>query len=77
MIYSLKLLDLKCIPCPLNIVKVKLALQKLSSNEDLIVDLDKGEPEIMVKNSLKEMGLCFKEIDEKENTIKLKIFNEN
>ena len=41
----LKLLDLKCIPCPLNVVKVKLALEKLSPNQELIIELDKGEPE--------------------------------
>ena len=33
---------------PLNIVKIKLALEGLSPNQDLIVELDKGEPEEMV-----------------------------
>ena len=42
---SLKHLDLKSVPCPLNVVKIKLALEKLSKNEQLIVELDKGEPE--------------------------------
>ena len=51
----LKLLDLKCIPCPLNVVKVKLALEKLSPNQELIIELDKGEPEEMVQKTLKEM----------------------
>ena len=55
---SLKYLDLKSVPCPLNVVKIKLALEKLSKNEQLIVELDKGEPEEMVLKSLKEMG-CF------------------
>ena len=41
---SLKHLDLKSVPCPLNVVKIKLALEKLSKNEQLIVELDKGEP---------------------------------
>ena len=41
----LKYLDLKSVPCPLNVVKIKLALEKLSKNEQLIVELDKGEPE--------------------------------
>ncbi len=45
---SLKHLDLKSVPCPLNVVKIKLALEKLSKNEQLIVELDKGEPEEMV-----------------------------
>ena len=59
---SLKHLDLKSVPCPLNVVKIKLALEKLSKNEQLIVELDKGEPEEMVLNSLKEMGCLFKQI---------------
>ena len=50
-------LDLKSIPCPLNVVKCKLALEKLSSYQTLVLDLDKGEPEIMVEKALKEMGV--------------------
>ena len=44
----LRHLDLKSVPCPLNVVKMKLALEKLSNNEQLIIELDKGEPEEMV-----------------------------
>tara|TARA_B100000945_G_scaffold96006_1_gene75047 strand:+ start:39 stop:272 length:234 start_codon:yes stop_codon:yes gene_type:complete len=73
----LKILDLKYIPCPLNVVKVKLALEKLSTNEELIIDLDKGEPEEIVQKTLKEMGYFFKKIEENENSIKIKILNEN
>tara|TARA_B100000427_G_C15397673_1_gene546221 strand:+ start:423 stop:653 length:231 start_codon:yes stop_codon:yes gene_type:complete len=72
----LKLLDLKCIPCPLNVVKVKLALEKLTPNQELIIELDKGEPEEMVKKTLKEMGYLFKQIEEDKNSIKIQIFNE-
>ena len=39
---SLKQLDLKSVPCPLNVVKIKLALDKLPKNEKLILELDKG-----------------------------------
>ena len=74
---SLKHLDLKSVPCPLNVVKIKLALEKLSKNEQLIVELDKGEPEEMVLFSLKEMGFWFKQIYENEKFIKIKILNEN
>jgi len=63
---SLKYLDLKSVPCPLNVVKIKLALEKLSKNEQLIVELDKGEPEEMVLNNLKEMGCLFTLIKEYE-----------
>ncbi len=64
-------------PCPLNVVKCKLALEKLPSDQILIVHLDKGEPEIMVKNNLFEMQYCFETIYEDERTIKIKIFYEN
>jgi TusA-related sulfurtransferase len=74
---SLKHLDLKSVPCPLNVVKVKLALEKLSKNGELIVELDKGEPEQMVLNNLKEMGCLIKQIKENEKSVKIKILNEN
>ncbi len=67
---SLKHLDLKSVPCPLNVVKVKLAMEKLSKNEELIVELDKGEPEEMVLKNLKDMGCFFKQINESEKFIK-------
>ena len=73
----LKVLDLESIPCPLNVVKCKLALEKLSLNETLIVHLNKGEPEIMVKRALKEMKYFFKTIEENQKTIKLKILHES
>ena len=73
----LKHLDLKSVPCPLNVVKIKLALEKLSNNENLIVELDKGEPDEMVLNNLKEMGCLFKQIKENEKSIKIKILNED
>ena len=74
---SLKYLDLKSVPCPLNVVKIKLALEKLSKSDQLIVELDKGEPEEMVLNNLKEMGLSFTQIKEHETFLKIKILNEN
>jgi len=74
---SIKHLDLKSVPCPLNVVKIKLALEKLSKNEQLIVELDKGEPEEMVLNNLREMGCLFKQIKENEKSIKIKILHEN
>ena len=73
----LKYLDLKSVPCPLNVVKIKLALEKLSNNEQLIVELDKGEPEEMVLKNLKEMGCLYEQINEYEKFIKIKILNEN
>ena len=72
-----KFLDLESIPCPLNVVKCKLALEKLSKDETLIVFLDKGEPEIMVKRALKEMKFFFITIEENQKTIKFKILHES
>ena len=74
---SLKYLDLKSVPCPLNVVKIKLALEKLSKDEQLIVELDKGEPEEMVFNNLKEMGFFYIQIKEYEKSLKIRILNEN
>ena len=73
----LKYLDLKSVPCPLNVVKIKLALEKLSKNEQLIVELDKGEPEEMVLKNLKEIGCLYEQINEHEKFLKIKILNEN
>tara|TARA_B100000902_G_C27069349_1_gene793207 strand:- start:148 stop:384 length:237 start_codon:yes stop_codon:yes gene_type:complete len=72
-----KVLDLESIPCPLNVVKCKLALEKLLPHESLIVHLDKGEPEVMVKQTLKKMKYFFKVIEENQKTIKFEIFYEN
>ena len=71
-----KVLNLKSIPCPLNVVKCKLALEKLLLNEILIVYLDKGEPEEMVKKALKEMKYCFNTFEQDEKTIKFEILHE-
>jgi len=73
----LKYLDLKSVPCPLNVVKIKLALEKLSKNEQLLVELDKGEPEEMVLKNLKEMGCLYEQIKDHEKFINIKILNEN
>ena len=70
-------MDLESVPCPLNLVKCKLALEKLSIDESLIVHLDKGEPEEMIKRALKEMNYFFKTLEEDQKTIKLKIINDN
>ena len=71
------ILELESTPCPLNVVKCKLALEKLSVNETLIVHLEKGEPEEMVKKALKKMKYFFKTIEEDQKTIKFKIFHES
>tara|TARA_Y100001968_G_scaffold53116_1_gene44199 strand:+ start:349 stop:594 length:246 start_codon:yes stop_codon:yes gene_type:complete len=49
-------LDLSGIVCPVNFVKCCLALEKLSLNQVLKVDIDSGESEISVLDGLKEKG---------------------
>ena len=56
-------------------MKCKLALEKLSIHETLIVSLDKGEPEEMVKKFLKEMKYFFQILEEDQKIIKLKILH--
>ena len=70
------MLDLKNIPCPLNVVKCKLALEKMSKGDMLFVTLDRGEPETMVIKSLREMGYNIKISRENTNSIQLLITNE-
>ena len=72
---NIKLLDLKSVPWPLNFVKIKLALENLSPDEELLVELDRGEPEEMVHKNLKETEYSVVKIQENQQLIKLKISN--
>ena len=49
-------LDLRGLICPINFVRCCLALENLSLNEVLKVDLDKGEAETSVVEGLQEKG---------------------
>jgi TusA-related sulfurtransferase len=49
-------LDLRGTPCPLNYVRSRLALERLPLGSWLQVDLDAGEPEEMVAESLRGEG---------------------
>lgn len=49
-------LDLRGVACPLNYVKVRVALDRLSTGEALEVYLDHGEPEENVPRSCDEDG---------------------
>ena len=66
-------IDLKSVPCPLNVVKCKLALEKLQKKDNLFVDLDKGEPEIMVKQTLESMGYNLEIVKSGKDWIRFKI----
>ncbi len=49
-------LDLSGLVCPVNFVKCCLALENLSSNDILKVDIDIGESEINVIDGLEKKG---------------------
>lgn len=49
-------LDLRGTPCPLNFIRTRLALEKLSPGSTLQVDLDRGEPEAMVHSGIQGDG---------------------
>ena len=70
---SSNFLDLRNTPCPLNVVKCKLALEKLSKTNYLLVDLDKGEPIDMVTNSLKSLGYKLIMIKEEKDWVRFKV----
>ncbi len=49
-------LDLSGVPCPINFVKTKLKLEKLTSGDTLEVLLDDGEPISSVPRAVKDEG---------------------
>ncbi len=49
-------LDLRGTPCPLNYIRTRLALEKLPAGAELEVWLDRGEPERMVSEGLRQEG---------------------
>ena len=59
-------LDLKGTPCPINYVKVKLALEKLNQGDTLEVFLDEGEPMDNVPKSLENDGHQVLEIEKQD-----------
>ena len=67
------ILDLKNIPCPLNVVKCKLALEKLSVRDTLIIELDKGEPEEMVFKTLDQMGYTVDILDDATSWMRISV----
>ena len=69
----LKKLDLRGTPCPVNFVRCRLALEKLTFNETLEVDIDKGEPEEMVSLGLRKEGHHIKILLDEKNWVRLLI----
>ena len=73
MTFDSSFINLKSIPCPLNVVKCKLALEKISKEDILYVDLDKGEPEVMVKKTLENMGYKLDIVKSENDWIRFKV----
>ncbi len=69
-------LDLCGLTCPVNFVKCCLALEKLSSNQFLKVDLDIGEAETSVIDGLQEKGYKVKTLNKDSNKVTLIISSE-
>ena len=68
-----RILDLKNIPCPLNVVKCKLALEKLTKGDILIIELDKGEPEEMVFKTLDQLGYRIEVLNDETSWIRISV----
>ena len=66
-------LDLSGLVCPVNFVKCCLALENLSLNQVLKVDLDVGEAETSVIDGLKEKGYKVKILKKDSKKVTLMI----
>ena len=71
--YSEEYIDLRGTPCPKNFIICNLALEKLNKNDFLQVDLDRGEPELMVIPGLKNAGHFVEIICEESNWLRIKV----
>ena len=69
-------LDLRGLSCPTNFIKCCLALENLSLNEALKVDLDTGEAEASVIEGLKEKGYNVDILNKDSKKVSLIIFSE-
>lgn len=58
-------LDLRGTPCPINFIRSKLQLEKMSQGEILAIHLDGGEPIEQVPNSLSMEGYNIEGIEDK------------
>jgi TusA-related sulfurtransferase len=60
------LLDLRGTPCPINFIRSKLQLERMSTGELLEIWLDRGEPIEQVPNSLMMEGYTIEQTQEQE-----------
>ena len=69
-------LDLRGLICPINFVKCCLALEQLSLDEVLKVDLDIGESETSVIEGLKDKGYLVKILNKDSKIVSILISSE-
>ena len=70
-------LDLRGFICPINFVKCCLALEKLSSDQVLKVDLDIGEAETSVIDGLEDKGYKVNILNKDSKMVSLLISSEH
>ncbi|BAQ63061.1 hypothetical protein GM3708_3467 [Geminocystis sp. NIES-3708] len=66
-------LDLRGTPCPINFVRSKLQLEKMSSGQLLEIWLDRGEPIEQVPNSLTIEGYKIETIEDQGDFFRLSV----
>ena len=69
-------LDLRGLICPINFVKCCLALEQLSLDEVLKVDLDIGESETSVIEGLRDKGYLVKILNKDSKIVSILISSE-
>ncbi|MFM6064616.1 MAG: sulfurtransferase TusA family protein [Microcystis panniformis] len=67
-------LDLRGTPCPINFVRTKLQLEKMTAGERLEVWLDAGEPIEQVPTSLTVEGYQIESIEDRDSFFVLKVY---
>jgi TusA-related sulfurtransferase len=66
-------LDLRGTPCPINFVRTKLLLEKMSPGNLLEVWLDPGEPIEQVPDSLLMEGYSIEQIEDRNSFFAVKV----
>lgn len=66
-------LDLRGVPCPLNLVKTKLAIEKMAVGDILEIEIDEGEPIRNLPVSLVKQGQELLETTEQQGYFRLKV----
>ena len=66
-------LDLRGTPCPVNFIRCTLPLAQMSRGACLEVGLDRGEPEAMVLQGLRDAGHRVECIDQTPDAITIEV----